>query len=311
MSSAAVDTTTRRRHDTLAAYGAARCAALGFPLTQLEQSAEQRAAAALSCYLGVGQAAAAYYARRCILFHRDRVLHEALVLDLPAHRIPDILSSVKAVGADQLATLDPNRGIVLVSLHYGLYSSMLIWWLAQATASNLFKKLTVLMRSNPTGQYVVSARRLEDFEAAGVWSRRVTLADRTAVGPTGTARALLGRLGPGGAVLMFPDAELRPAEEQTQTVTIGRHDLGLPRGAAWLAEMRQCAVVPVYIRPHGASAHAVLFGPAMPPASPGDAAARVNASVQYLMDQTVMLDPSPWEGWHREGLGGLLSIQAE
>jgi hypothetical protein len=168
----------------------------GSPITRIEQSAEQRAAAALSCYLGVGQAAAAYYARRCILFHRDQVLHEALVLDLPAHRIPDILSSVKAVGADQLATLDPSRGIVLVSLHYGLYSSMLIWWLAQATARKLFKKLTVLMRSNPTGQYLVSSRRLEDFEAAGVWSRGVTLVDRTVVGPYWNGSGAPGPPGP-------------------------------------------------------------------------------------------------------------------
>jgi lauroyl/myristoyl acyltransferase len=129
--------------------------------------------------------------------------------------------------------------------------------------------------------------------------------------PTGTARALLGRLGPGEAVLMFPDAELHPAAQLTQTVTIGRYDLCLPRGAAWLAETRQCTIVPVYIRPHDDSAHAVVFGPAIPPASPNDAAARVNASVQYLMDQTVMVDPSPWEGWLREGLRGLLSVQAE
>jgi hypothetical protein len=307
VTSAAVDAARRRRDDTWAAYGALRYAALGFPLTRIEQSAEQRAAATLSCYLGIRQAAAAYYARRCILFHRDQVLHEVLGLDLPARRMPEILSSATAVGVDQLATLDPSRGIVLVSLHYGLYSSVLIWWLAQATVNNLFKRLTVLVRSNPTGQYVASSRRLKDLQAAGVCSRSVTLFDRSAVGPIGTARALLGRLGPREAVLMFPDAKLRPAAEQTPTVTIGRYNLGLPRGAAWLAERRQSTVVPVYVRPHGDGAHAVVFGPAMPPASHDDATARVTATVQHLVNQTVMLDPSPWEGWLRESLRWLLT----
>jgi lauroyl/myristoyl acyltransferase len=211
------------------------------------------------------------------------------------------------VGADQLAAIDATRGIVLVSLHYGLYSSMLIWWLAQATARNLFKRLTVLMRSNATGQYLLSSRRIEQFEAVGVWSRQVTLFDRTRLGPSGAARALLDRLGPREAILLFPDAVLHSATERALTVKLGRLELGLPRGATWLAQTSRCPVVPVNIRPHGDNAHAVVFGPANLPASPSNTTTRVNAAVQYLVDQTVMVDPSPWEGWLREGLVDLPS----
>jgi hypothetical protein len=289
------------------AYAAGRYAALGSPLTEAEQAAELRARLALGECLDLAPAPAAYYGRRCLLFHRDACLHEALALDLPGAHVPELLEFVSVIGLEHLSWLDPSRGILLLSLHYGPYSSLLVWWLAAATARGSFEKLTVLLRSTGAGQYQVSEQRLAEFEAAGVWPRsRITLFDRETAGPAGTVARLSARLGHGEAVLMFPDAALRPHDDDDDdelSLKVGRSVFGLPRGAVWLARDHCSAVVPVYIRPHGDSAHAVVIGRPVQPRDPSEAHAAVSSALQYLVEDAVQADPSPWGVWMREGLG--------
>lgn len=284
-----------------AAYCAARYVAVGLPRMELEQAAEQRAMVAMQRFLALAPEVAAFYARRCLLFRRDQLLHEALVLDLAPDRIPAILDSMVAVGLDQLQLLPPGQGRVLVSLHYSLYSSLLIWWLAQATARGLFKSLTVLFRSNDVGQYMLSEQRIAEFERAGVWScSRVRLLDRTALGSAAAARALLRDLRIGGAVLVLSDAWLLPADDKTLKVRIGHESLGFPRGVVWLAQMSRCPLVPVYLQPRAEMTHGVIFG--CPTYINSTTDPEAESTMQHLVDQTIMHDPSPWEGWLRQGL---------
>jgi hypothetical protein len=291
---------------TLEAYYAARYAALSLPLIEMEQTAEQRAAEAMGKWLALGQSAAGYYARRSLLYQREVRLHEALVLSMPPAHIPEILDEMKVMGFPPPFDVEGNHGVLLVSLHYNLYSSLLIWWLARATVQGHFNSLTVLMRSTDTGQYFLSDQRIAEFESVGVWSRsKVTLLDRTALGSPVAARDLLRRLNSGGAVLVFTDAWLMPPGDRSLTVRVGQKKIGLPRGVAWLGQMSGTLCVPVYIRPHGEQSHAVGFGPAVSFRERDDAASVAESALQYVVDQTIGVDPSPWEGWLREGLVSL------
>lgn len=286
---------------TWAVYCASRYVALSLPSPEIEQEAEKRAAAAMQCYLALGPESSSYYSRRCILFRRDHLLHDALALDIVPDRIPVLLNSVSDVGTNQLRNVEPGQGVLLVSLHYSLYSSMLIWWLARATVRGIFNSLTVFFRSNALGRYVLSEQRINEFENIGVWSRtRVTLLDGTAVGSPAAARMLSNQLSAGGAVLVFPDAWLLPDTDKSLTVCIGQQTLGLPRGVAWLLKASRCTIVPVHIRPHAEHSHAVVFGSPAYFNSNQDPSETAKATLQQLVDQTILVDPSPWEGWLRE-----------
>lgn len=286
------------------AYASARYATVGVAVQEFEQEAEARAKDAIGDYLGVSDAAAAYYARRCLLCHRELFLHELLALDMPSESLAELVETVDVVGERELGLLDLRRGVVLVTLHYGLYSSLLLWWLARAVVRGLLDGLTILIRTTAAGQYMIADSRLAEFEAQGIWKcESVELFDREAVGPNGTVQALRDRLGPGAAVLVFLDPELRPASRSDSLrVRIGMRSVGLPRGAAWVAAAGPAAVAPVHIRPHRDTRHAVVFGSTYRPASGFEARAAVHAAAQHLVDTTIMADPSPWEGWLREGL---------
>lgn len=284
-------------------YCGARIIAFSLPPSEIERAGELRAAAALRHCLGLDAADAAYQARRCFLYRREVLLHEVFTLNLAPLALDQILDAMDVVGSDQLRDIGPGQGVILLSLHYSLYSSLLTLWLAQATVRGLFKDLTVLVLSNPSGSLRPPQRRLEQLEQAGIWSlTRTTLVDRRLLGAPWAARKLAACVNGGGAVVILLDALFLPAgSERTLTLSIGRQNVGVQRGAAWLVRSTGAPVVPVHIHPHGDDGHAIVFDSPVCPATETDGGAAVQGIMQRLLEQTVLADPGPWEGWLREG----------
>ena len=116
--------------------------------------------------LNLSSAKTSYLTRRATFFRRDQLLHEALVLDFPPILLPALLESIPLIGANHLEGLAATGGL-LVSLHYGPYSTLLIWRLAQATCGGILNDLTVLMRTTVTGQYILSPAKLDAWQSVG------------------------------------------------------------------------------------------------------------------------------------------------
>lgn len=290
--------TEKDRASVDADYVALRYLTLGLTFEPGEAAVLSRTRSSLASSLGLGRLASSRLATECLLYHRERVLHEVLALDLPATRIPAVLDSVSAIGEEALRSLDPRRGTLLVSLHYGMYSSLLIWWLARAAAQGAFQRLTVLMRATTTGQYRLAESRTAEFEEAGVWDRnRVTLFDRDS--SQGTVQDLVSRCGPGEAVLFFPDAELLPPDGRRLRLPIGNAEVGLRSGLLHVATETGATLVPLFIRPHRSMAHAVIFGHASAQTQPSASHEIVQSTLAFLSHQTLLTDPAPWEGWLR------------
>ena len=267
------------------------------PLTELEQVLAHRVGAALEAWLGLDSAAAAHQARRWVLFRRVHLLHETLTLELAPDRLAQLLDTVAIEGLEHLRGLRDDQGILLISVHYSLYSSLLELWLARAAARGLFRHLTLLFI--PASAPEVSARRKAELESAGLIRRGTTTLLLTNLkGSLGVTRQLLGRLQAGEVVLVLPDARLLPgADARALSVTLGQRRLGVPRGAAWLAQMAHCPIVPVHIRPHEEDRYILTFGPPAELEHAADAPSRVQSMVQSLLDQTVLADPGPWDAW--------------
>jgi lauroyl/myristoyl acyltransferase len=286
-----------------ASYCGARLMALGLPPSEIEQAGEARAASMLRHCLGMGPDDAAYHARRCVLYRRESVLHEFLAINLVPHSVAQILDQMEVVGLDRLRGLGRGRGLVLVSLHYCLHSSLLGLWLARATARGLFDDLTMLVVSDPTGALRPSHTRLKQLEQADVWDlAKTTLLDRRLVGSPWSARRLVSRAKDGGTVLLLPDAVfLRAAEEGALRLNVGCRAVGVPQGAAWVAQSAGVPVVPVHVRPHEDDRHAIVFGCPAYPQTGANSTAPIRDALQGLLDRTVLADPAPWQGWLREG----------
>lgn len=280
-----------------AAYRGAVALALARPWSNEEQAVSGRIADAMRRSLGLEAPEAARQARRCLLLRRVQQLHEVLALQASPAVVRQMLDGVEVRGLDHLAGLDPRRGVVLVSLHYSLYSSLLPLWLAGATARGWFHHLTLLLDSGPTGSLKLSPERTRELEAAGLGrSSQIALVDRRREGPALAARRLLGTLRQGGAVLLLPDA---PAgewrERRTLGVSFGGGMLRLPAGVGWLARSTQCSLVPVCLQPHG-EGYRVVFGP---PATfdAAQGAGGLDRLFSELLARTVLRDPAPWESW--------------
>jgi lauroyl/myristoyl acyltransferase len=214
-----------------------------------------------------------------------------------------ILDRMDVIGLDHLAGLEQDQGLVLVSLHYSLYSSLLVLWLARATVRGLFNHLTMLVVSNPAGALRPSERRLSQLAEAGIWDlARTILLDRRLIGASGATRQLVRRIRDGGAVLILPDAAILPAGEKGLTVRVGHQTVGMPPGLAWLCRTTGTPLASVYVRPHADDQHAIEFGI---PAYPGiikNSDAVVRDVFVALVEQAISDDPTPWEGWLRDGL---------
>jgi len=275
-------------NDPWAAYCAARYVTLSIPSLEVEENAERKAAAALASWLTLETDVAEYHARRCTLFRRERWLHDGFTIDLEPGLMRLLLDRLTVVGTEHAADAIRNRGVLLVSLHYSLYSSVLIWWLTRVAAQGVFRRLFLLFRSTSMGRYLLHSRRLIETEANGLFSQaNVHFLDRTILGPAGAAARMLNELKAGNTVFLLADAALRPPGCKSLAVRVGNQNVGLARGVSWLAEKSRCAVIPLYIRPHNDEGHAIVLAP------PADA----KEAVQFLIDQTILVDPSPWDGW--------------
>lgn len=270
------------------------------PLIAPEVARAGQIAGHLRDALGLDEPAAATQARRSVLCHRELLLHQALILDLPVDRLALLLDTVTVEGLERLAEVPPGQGVLLLSLHYGLYDSLLPLALGCAAARGQLRHLTMVFDSGGKGSLGLSDSRLDEVEAAGLW-RRSAIGLLDLAGGRSTARTLLARLRAGGAVLLLPDSELTltdPAspDDQSIVVRVGQRLLSLPPGAAWLARRARCAVAPVHISPAG-DGHAVRVGRPAIPRCGDDVASYVQASLQGLLEQAVRTAPGPWAGW--------------
>lgn len=276
------------------AYRGWRLRTLIPPLNQIERTISDRVALRLQDYLGLDPPGAAQQARRNVFYRRERLFHETLALDLSPDRLHELLDAMAVEGVDQLRELPAAQGILLLSLHYSVFSSLLLLWLTRAAAQGLFKHLTILIDPGPGGTHGLPSIRADVLEAGGLGRRSATsLLDMKNV-PSAT-RQLTAELRDGGAALVLPDATFLPSTaDRALSLRVGDRQALLPRGAAWLAQVARCSVVPVHTRPLGDS-YALVFGP--PVSTEDDPASAVEVALQRLFAQTALADPGPWEGW--------------
>jgi len=272
-----------------AGYAAARLSVLARPFdADLEQPAAARAERRLAECLALDPEHARAEALRSVLLQRERRLHESLLLEADPARLRELVLAVEVDGLDALRRR-AGVGLLLVSLHYGPYSSLLWPALAKEGLSPLHSLIDLRLDPN----LVLPDARLRELEEAGVVPPgSLERVDRGAGGPT-TARGLAAVLAAGDATLVLPDAYfLPPGAPRSLAFPLGRRTLALPRGVEWLARRSGCAVAVAWIRPEG-SGHRVVVRPA----------AGVDAALATLARDAVVADPAPWEGWLRDQPG--------
>ena len=269
-------------------YAAARLIALAAPLdSPTDEPARARAETRLRECLGLDSATARRIATRCILFQRDRRLHETLVLQADPLELRSILDSVEFEGIDRLER--SQRGRLLVSFHYGPYSSLLWLALAHAAAAKRIRPVTFALNHQLDPNLVMSPSRWDVLATHGVLHPEVTSWFDFAAGGVTAARDLAARLNVGGSLLILPDAWFVPQSARNAvTCRIGKRRIAFPGGAGWLARRSGCEVVAVRIQP-SQNGHRIVFEPVE----------TVMAAVDALGD-VVAADPAPWEGWTRD-----------
>jgi lauroyl/myristoyl acyltransferase len=273
-------------------YRAWRLRIVADAFTAEEDDFGRQASSAMQRYLGLSPADASIQGRRAALFRRERLFHEVLLLDLDPGRLNELLDRVEVTGANHLSP--DGRGVLLVALHYSLFSSLLCLWLARSAKQGLPPHLSIMVDTGPAPGLGMRAERLAALEASGLVARdRATLS--TLDRPTAVLRTLTRRLREGAAVLLFVDANFRSATVGGGLpIDIGAGRIAFPAGVSWLADRTGCAVVPTSIRPK-ADGHTVVFSP---PAASSEARA-IRSALQNLINETVVADPGPWEGWVR------------
>ena len=86
---------------------------------------------------------------------------------LPPPALAELLDTVTVEGLAHLDGLQQERGVLLLSVHYSLSTSLLWLWLARATAQGRFRHLATLFRSGPVGGYADLWRRFGELETVG------------------------------------------------------------------------------------------------------------------------------------------------
>jgi lauroyl/myristoyl acyltransferase len=273
------------------AYRAWRLAQLAQPFGAADQALAATVAAALRRCLGLDSDDANRQGRRYVFQRRERCFHEALALDLPADRLRALLDAAPVRGAEHLQAAPRDAGLLLLSLHYGAYSSLLCLSLARAAGRRVLPPLTIVLNSGAAGALGFPERRASELEAAGLGSRATTtFLDMRS---EGAARRLVRALRGGETVLLLPDAALTAAPGASDAaLSLGRLRLALPRGIESLAPRTGARVLPVYSHAAG-DAYGLCFGPITSPAAP----APVRSAVQWLLDGPVAAAPGAWEGW--------------
>jgi hypothetical protein len=187
-------------------------------------------------------------------------------------------------GAEEAAP----RGRLIVSLHYGSYSSLL--WLALARTAPGPVRFLLDLRLDP--HLVLPERRRALLEQEGLLPPGTLLrADRGACGPA-VARTLLEALRRGETVVVLPDAYVVSPSGRSLALQVGRRTLGLPRGAAWLARASGCAVAAAWIHADGQGDRVSVR-----------AADGVEGALRILERDALAADPAQWECWLRDQRG--------
>jgi hypothetical protein len=260
------------------AYAAARVVGLAADAgADGDPEAEPRAAARLADRLGLGST----WARR----------RRGAAVPAPPAR-PPRARDARAGGGAGARRGDPGRGAgggleprpegtLLVALHYGPYSTLL--WLALARAS---PGLAVLVDRALDPNLVLPDARARELEAAGALPRDAFAAIEVGgAARRGGVQRLVEHLRAAGTALVLADAYFAAADDpRALRVQLGRRQLALPRGVAWLTRAAGCKVAAASVRPRG-DGHRVCVEPQPDVES---ALARLFALVESA--------PAPWEG---------------
>ena len=273
------------------AYRLWRLRALAQPFGDAERLLSERVATALQGYAGFAPDEAARQARRYVLFRRDRAFHEMLTLGLAPERLHWLLDAIATQGTEHLSTLPSGAGVLFLSFHYSVYSSLLCLWLNRLAAGR-FRHLAILVDTGQAGPLGFPADRLAEVELGGLGRPGATILLDLRTTP-GAAHHLVTGLRSGGAALVFPDTAFAPAGAPgTVPLTVGRRTVGLPGGTARLARLVGCPIVGVHLRPAG-DGYALVFEPPAVVDGPED----VSATLHRLAERTILADPGPWDGW--------------
>jgi hypothetical protein len=287
-------------------YLGLRVVALGCPMDGREETAVTTAALAMQDWLGLSAEEACHHAKRRMLLRRDAALHEMLALELVPAQLEMLLDSTTIDGIEHVRAATRHKGLLFLSLHYSLYTSLLILWLARATSHGLFEHLAVLYWATEDGGASAFVHAMRRSQAAGFVSGSALRLIDLNEGPIRATRLLLDGLQEGGAGLVFSDRLSEPgSERRAVTVTLGRRQVDVARGVPWLVGAGRRPVIPVHIRPESGNRHAIVFARPLREGVDGDAPAVVQSALQQLVDSTVLVDPAPWDGWPSLGkLGG-------
>jgi lauroyl/myristoyl acyltransferase len=276
------------RLDVPPGYDAARLTALAAPLDPgYEARALQRAALRLERCFDLGSAEAEAVALRCVLFGRDRRLHETLALMAEPASLRSIVNAVEIEGIDRLES--NSRGRLLVTFHYGPYSSLLWLALARAAAAKRIPPVTFLLNRQLDPNLVIPRDRWDVLVAHDVLPSKAFEPFDLARRGISASRELAKTVKNGGSLLIMPDAWFVPVDARTAlTCRIGQRIIGFPRGAEWLARRTECEVVAAWIQPDQ-QGHRIVLEPV----------SDVSAALAVL-GAAVAADPAPWEGWTRD-----------
>src|ERR1700682_729541 len=124
-------------------YLAARATALSCAGPDVAAASIGRAQARLQAYLGMGEEEAHVQARRSFLYAGDQAFHDQLL----ASGSPDLLRAIVEETNADAGVHERMRGALAVTLHYGLATSILPLWLAQASGSGRVPQVAVIQNS--------------------------------------------------------------------------------------------------------------------------------------------------------------------
>ena len=192
-----------RQNDFWRRYSGLRALGLAYPV-EGDESAINGVTDVFQSWLGLEQTAATYHADRWGLLRRDAAMHETLARRLAPEDLASLLDTVEVEGLNYIeAARLLGRGVVFLSLHYSLYASILVLWLARAASQGLFDHLSVLYVARPDGKPSVFAQAMQRSESAGfISSSTIRLVD-LGQGPVRATRNLIAGLQAGGAALIF------------------------------------------------------------------------------------------------------------
>jgi hypothetical protein len=258
----------------------AGCASAGDAAASISR-AERR----LQQYLGMAPEAARAQARRSFLYSGDAAFHDQLLASGSTNLLQEIVGRTEA-DAPAFAP-EGARGGVLVTLHYGLATSILPLWLAMESRRGTVGPFAVIQNSQRNPNVMLSAERLAKLGECGFPFADLDLAR---LGEVGALRRALEILRRGGLVLIFADGQL-PRKIQGTPSPAGSDAARscCPAGrSGWRATpkcpcSRFCShrkAMGTGSRPWGAHA-------------PRDA----HGAVQSLIDRGMNLNPAPWSRW--------------